>query len=81
MFFVCAAFAQNNTESSQGRYSISVLSVYDYSRTFSHQGGIDLAGHISSNPYIESDVGFEFLGPEILAETVIARPKLPLNRG
>lgn len=70
-----------NPESVGGRYSISVLGVYDYSRTFAHQGGIDLAGHMPFNPYIEADAGFEFAGPKILAGTIVVRPKLPLKVG
>lgn len=81
ILFVCNAFAQDKLKSVQERYSISILGVYDYGTTYSHQGGIDLAGHMSYNPYVETDVGFEFLGPKILAGTVVARPKIPFKVG
>lgn len=74
-------FAQQNSEPEQDRYSLTVLGVYDYSRTYANQGGFDIAGHMPFNAYFEADAGFEFVGPKILAGTVIARPKLPLKVG
>lgn len=74
-------YAQQNQEKAGDRYGITVLGVYDYSRTFAHQGGVDVAGHMPFHTYIEADAGFEFLGPNILAGTLVARPKLPLKVG
>lgn len=65
----------------QERYSITVLGVYDHSRTFANQGGFDIAGHMPFNTYVEADAGFEYLGPKILAGTFVARPKLLLKVG
>ena len=73
--------ARENREPEPGHYSITVLGVYDHSRTFANQGGFDIAGHMPFNNYVEADAGFEFLGPKILAGTVVARPKLPLKTG
>lgn len=80
--FVCVnMYARQNQEKADDRYGITVLGVYDYSRTFAHQGGVDIAGHMPFHTYIEADAGFEFLGPNILAGTLVARPKLPLKVG
>lgn len=73
--------AQQNREPASERYSITVLGVYDHSRTFANQGGFDIAGHMPFNTYVEADAGFEYLGPKILAGTFVARPKLPLKVG
>ena len=73
--------AQQNREPTSERYSITVLGVYDHSRTFANQGGFDIAGHMPFNTYVEADAGFESLGPKILAGTFVARPKLPLKVG
>lgn len=63
------------------RYSITIEGVYDYSGTFAHQGGVDLAGHMPFNPYFEADAGLEFMGPKTLAGTFVARPKFPVAVG
>lgn len=73
--------ASQNQKSLADRYSISVLGVFDYSRTFMNQGGFDLVGHMPFNAYIEADAGFEFVGPKTLAGTFVLRPKLPLTVG
>lgn len=74
-------YARQNQEKAGDRYGVTVLGVYDDSRTFAHQGGVDIAGHMPFHTYIEADAGFEFLGPNILAGTLVARPKLPLKVG
>lgn len=81
LFLGTTAFAGRNQEAVKDSYGITVLGVYDYSKTFSHQGGVDIAGHMPFHTYIEADAGFEFLGPKILAGTLAARPKLPLKVG
>lgn len=62
-------------------YSVTLQGVYDFSTTFGHQGGLDLAGHMPFNPYFEADAGFEFMGPKTLAATFVARPKFPVAVG
>lgn len=74
-------YARQETKASTERYSVTLMGVYDYSKTFSHCGGIDLAGHLPFCNYAEADAAFEFLGPKILAGTFVARPKLPLKKG
>lgn len=81
MLLPCADISARQNEPARNHYSISVLGVYDHSRTFANQGGFDIAGHMPFNTYVEADAGFEFLGPQILASTFIARPKLPLRTG
>lgn len=76
-----AMLARQDSGQVQDNYSVSILGVYDYSRTFASQGGVDIAGHMPFCPYAEADAGFEFVGPKILAGTIVARPKLPLKRG
>ena len=73
--------AQQYRKPASEHYSITVLGVYDHSRTFADQGGLDIAGHLPFNTYVEADAGFEYLGPKILAGTFVARPKLPLKVG
>lgn len=73
--------ARQNQDTVCDRYSVTVLGVYDHSRTFANQGGFDVAGHMSWSNCIEADAGFECLGPEILSGTFVARPKLPLRDG
>lgn len=74
-------FAKQVKDTGCGSYSITVLGVFDHSRTFANQGGFDLAGHMPFSPYVEADAGFEFLGPKTVAGTLVARPKLPLKTG
>lgn len=80
--FLCSSmYARENQNITKDRYNIAVLGVYDYSRTYANRGGADLAVHMPFCPYIEADAGFEYLGPQILSGTLIARPKLPLKVG
>ena len=73
--------ARQDKEQEPDRYAITVLGVYDHSRTFANQGGFDIAGHMPFHTFVEADAGFEFLGPNIMAGTLVARPKLPLKVG